>query len=186
VIRKRRVGPPGAVTGRFQPLHCSHLELLLHGLDRHKTVWVGITNPDPGTHVADAAHPQRHLAGENPFTYVERLRFVVAALSEAGIPRDRYEVVAFPLHSPYLNTYLPREAVQYVRCFSPWERRKADLLAERGYQVEVIDGGERKRHAAGRTRAAIREGRPWRHHVPPSVAALLDEFLKARSLEERA
>jgi hypothetical protein len=39
--------PIAVVHGRFQPLHLGHMEYLLAGAERCRTLIVGITNPDP-------------------------------------------------------------------------------------------------------------------------------------------
>ena len=66
-------GRDGIVLGRFQPLHLGHLEYLEAARRRCRRLFVGITNPDPGTRLPHSADPARSLPENNPFTYVERL-----------------------------------------------------------------------------------------------------------------
>lgn len=179
----------GCVTGRFQPLHHGHLELFGEVLRRHGRLIVAITNPDPSTHVPDPTHGERHLPESNPFTFFERCRFVEEALRESPVGRDRFSIVPFPLHRPELwHHYVPLEAVQYVRVFSLWERRKVELLSKR-YRVYELTGT--KRHSGTSIRARIEAGEPWDEDVPRSVAALAGAFLAAHragphaSLESR-
>lgn len=175
------------MTGRFQPLHLDHLELLLHALDRHERLVVGITNPDPSTRSPEASNPSRHLAASNPFTYWERLQFVRAALAGAGVAWERVEVVPFPMHRPELGCfYASADAVQYVRVYSPWEHDKVERLRAHGWSVVVLDGSAGKARAGSAVREALAHGEPWRNALPAAVAELVERFLAERSLEERS
>jgi len=151
--------PLAAVTGRFQPFHAGHLELVRIALGEAERVIIGITNPDPGSwreHV-DSAH--RHRPESNPFTFYERMSMINSALAEDGVD-GRCEIVAFPLDRPDVwGHYIPLSAVQYVRAFSEWERSKADLLASGGYAVRLFDGDPAQEVRASSIRAAVREGR---------------------------
>lgn len=175
----------GCVTGRFQPLHLGHLELLLRVAAREDRLIVGITNPDAAARVPVAANASRHLRSENPFTYYERLGFVQAALAGAGVPPDAYDVVPFPLHQPGLwFDYVPSGTRQYVRVYSDWEAAKVRSMREHGYPVVAIEG-EEKAYEATAIRSALRHGRDWRESVPPGVAELVDRMLHERSLDQR-
>ena len=175
----------GCVTGRFQPLHLGHLELFLRVLQRHERLIVGITNPDASARRLVDAHASRHLRSENPFTYYERLCFVGAALTSAGVRPEVYDIVPFPLHQPELwFDYVPPGTRQYVRVYSAWEASKAGSMREHGFPVVVVEGAE-KAHEATVIRHALRHGLAWRESVPPGVAELVDRFLAARSLDQR-
>lgn len=148
-----------AVTGRFQPFHAGHLDLVRIALGEAERVIIGITNPDPGSwrEHSDSAH--RHRPEANPFTFYERMSMINTTLAEEGID-SRCEIVAFPLDRPDVwGHYIPLSAVQFVRAFSEWERSKADLLASGGYAVRLIDGDSTQEVRASSIRAAAREGR---------------------------
>lgn len=148
-----------AVTGRFQPFHAGHLDLVRIALGESERVIIGITNPDPGSwrEHSDSAH--RHRPESNPFTFYERMSMIDAVLAEEGVDH-RCEIVAFPLDRPDVwSHYIPLSAVQYVRAYSEWERSKADLLASGGYAVRLIDGDPAQEVRASTIRAAAREGR---------------------------
>ncbi len=148
-----------AVTGRFQPFHAGHLDLVRIALGEAERVIIGITNPDPGSwrEHSDSAH--RHRPEANPFTFYERMSMIDVVLAEEGID-SRCEIVAFPLDRPDVwGHYIPLSAVQYVRAFSEWERSKADLLASGGYAVRLFDGDPAREVRASSIRAAVREGR---------------------------
>lgn len=174
------------VTGRFQPLHAQHLQLLLLALDRGERLVVAVTNPDPSGRREEPDSPHRHRADANPFTFYERLRFVRAALGEAEVAAERYDVVPFPLHEPALWAhYVPLDALQVVRVTSAWEGTKADRLRAAGYPVLALAPPDGARLAASDVRASFGVDGRWRRSVPASVAALVDAFLAERPLAAR-
>jgi nicotinamide-nucleotide adenylyltransferase len=176
----------GCVTGRFQPPHEGHLELIRVALSRHQTVIAGITNPDAGARAEDEHNPGRHLPQANPFTYYERLLLLRAVMDAEAVAPGRVEIVPFPLHSGALCLqYAPASALQYVRAYSEWERHKANMLRSYGYPVEVIEPATPKQRAGGDIRSAMATGGQWRDMVPASTVELLDVFLAQKPIEER-
>ena len=117
--------PPLAVTGRFQPFHLDHLDLVLTAASDCEQVIVGITNPDTRSLVADKASAHRHRKDANPFSYFERHAMITAALTAAGLLRTQFVIVPFPLDAPESwASYVPMHAIQLVRTFAKWENRK--------------------------------------------------------------
>ncbi len=171
-----------AVTGRFQPFHLDHLELVTYGLGVARRLVIGITNPDARSLAPIATSPHRHRASANPLSYLERLRLVVAALDSEQVPRARYDVVPFPLEDPAVwSAYVPRTATQMVRVFSDWERDKAERLRAGGYRVLVLDGERRTRISASAIRAAMATGEAWQHWVPAGARELLSAIQSGHS-----
>lgn len=162
--------PVVAITGRFQPFHLDHLELVHYGLGLAPRVIIGITNPDVRSLAAVASSAHRHLAAANPFSYLQRQRMISAALAAADIGANRYDIVPFPLDcSEAWSSYVPQTATQLVRVFSDWEQDKARRLAAGGYNVQVLTGNAATRISASDIRAAMVGGRPWTQWVPPGV-----------------
>ena len=156
-----------AFTGRFQPFHKDHLDLVGYGLRHGERLVIGITNPDPRSLAAVAASAHRHLASANPFSYLERQRMIHAALDTAGVPRQRYDIVPFPLDAPAAwFAYIPSTAVQLVRVYSDWEREKVRQLAAGGYRLRVLPGDPAIRISGSTIRAALASSGSWRHWVP--------------------
>jgi cytidyltransferase-like protein len=133
-----------AVTGRFQPFHLGHLELVRMAAAQCDRVIIGITNPDPGSwhEHGDSAH--RHRPEANPFSYWQRQDMIAttltAARDEGWMPAGGWTIVPFPLDRPDVwFDYIPHDAVQFVRAFSDWERSKAHALREGGYEVVLFE-----------------------------------------------
>lgn len=164
----------GMIHGRFQPFHCGHLEYLLHALERCERLTIGITNPDPWTITPEATSDHRHRDDSNPFTFYERARIIEAVLDAEDIHRSRWMIVPFPINFPErYRYYAPREAVQFIRVFSPWEATKANRLREAGYHVEILDPGSEKEIEATEVRELIRDGGAWERLVPPAAASAI-------------
>jgi nicotinamide-nucleotide adenylyltransferase len=179
--------PLACVTGRFQPLHLDHLELLLRAAQRADELVVAITNPDPGARREAPESAHRHRPEANPFTFFERSALVRAALLGAGVEPARWRIVPFPLPRPEVwHDYVPPGAVQVVRAYSDWERAKAAQLEAGGYPVWLLDGDPAARRTATELRDLLATGGAWREQVPPATVALLEGFLAARSLADRA
>lgn len=186
----RPVGSPfelACVTGRFQPLHLDHLDLMLRARAESHHLVVGITNPDPRGRAPDDRSAHRHLAAANPFTFRERLRMVESALRACGVLGEEFDVVPFPLEAPEVwHHYVPPEAVQFVRTLGPWERAKAERLAAGGYGVRCVSPPAGPRPSGTAVRAALAAGcGSWRADVPAAVVTLVGEFLRRVPLDGR-
>jgi nicotinamide mononucleotide adenylyltransferase len=161
----------GCVTGRFQPFHVEHRELVAHVAERHDLTYVGIAGAVDGPVGPD------HRAADNPFSYWQRAAMVHASLAEIGLGRDRYEVVPFPMHHPeQWSWFVPLAAVQYVRVRGDWEHGKAERLRAQ-YSVVTVPAPADAGVRGTEVRAALAVHDPrWRTWVGPSVAALIDEW----------
>lgn len=166
--------PLFAVTGRFQPFHSDHLDLVLQAVDDGGSVIVGVTNPDARSRVRDSQSPHRHRDDANPFSYVERQAMIASSLSAAGLARTQFAIVPFPLDVPQVwHDYIPSHAVQLVRTFTKWEDKKVELLRAGGYEVRAIPGDQRSRISASDVRAAMVAGADWREHLPQGTVEVL-------------
>lgn len=166
-----------AVTGRFQPFHLDHLDLVLQAIESSDSVIVGITNPDLRSLVGDSASPHRHRPDANPFTYFERCQIIEQALLAAGLSASQFTIVPFPLDTPSVwHSYIPISYRQLVRTFETWEHRKVELLEAGGYEVKAITGDRNTRISASDIRAAMATGGDWQRWVPEGAAAVLASF----------
>jgi len=165
----------GVIHGRFQPLHLGHLEYLLAGADRCRTLVVGITNPDPWTVVDEPTDADRSRPDANVFTYYERYLMVEGALADAGIDLDRVRVVPFPHSFPErLRHYAPADARYFVTVYDDWGEAKIKRFQALGLAVEVLWRREDKPISGARVRAALAAGNGWRALVPPATVRVVE------------
>jgi nicotinamide-nucleotide adenylyltransferase len=168
----------GMIHGRFQPFHNGHLEYLAGAASRSDDVFVGITNPDPRRIRFEPSDPLRHLPESNPWSYVERLLMVEAAVGDLALDPTQVHVIPFPVNEPELwPAYVPEGVTQYVRLFSDWGGTKLERMRAAGYEVVVLDEGVQKGVSGAEVREALRSGGDWESQVPPGVARVI------RSLE---
>lgn len=167
--------PVGMAHGRFQPFHNGHLEYCLEAAARCVRLVVGVTNPDPSRISAEPEEPCRSAPDANPFPYHVRARMVRLALTDAGIAPSSLQVVPFPIHHVELwASYVPASAVQLMRIYSAWDRRKSQRFTSAGYTVVDLAAGRRKGVSATTVRERWRGGGDWRALVPPAVAVIID------------
>ncbi len=174
----------GCVTGRFQPVHAQHLELFELALSRCDHLIVAVTNPDSGARQEEPTSSHRHTDQANPFTYFQRARLINAATTANGWAR-RVTVVPFDLTRPqHWPEWVPLEAHQFVRAYSPWERQKATRLHDAGYPVTVLDGDPATRQSSSDIRQAMAGGN-WHELVPEATVELLEQFLQRSPVGDR-
>lgn len=177
----------GVIHGRFQPLHNDHLKYLLAGKDRCEHLVIGVTNPDPVLTAVDEADPERSSSSANPLTYYERHVILTEAVLEAGIDHRRFSIVPLPINSPELyKYYVPLDAVFFLTIYDGWGRRKHDLFRSLGLKTDVMweRPVDRKGLTGKEVRSRMIHGKPWEDLVPPSTAALLQEWGIPQRLEQ--
>lgn len=162
----------GVIHGRFQALHNGHMEYLLAGKSRCQLLYVGITNPDPGLTAYTQTNPSRSLPMSNPFNYYERLEMLRESLLEAGVEKNEFRIVPFPINFPdLLKHYVPFNARFFVTIYDSWGREKQQVLESLGLEVDVMwerDVSERLTSGT-EVRHLIATDQKWDHLVPPAV-----------------
>jgi cytidyltransferase-like protein len=165
-------------TGRFQPFHRDHLEMVHHALGLSEKVLIGVTNPDAAQYVEHAASAHRHLAAANPYSYQQRQQLIDAALQADGIAAIRYDIVPFPLDTPALwSSFVAPGTPQLVRVFSDWELEKVRRFAAAGYPPLVVEGDPVNRVTATEVRRALAAGEAVPGSVPVGARELLQSWL---------
>lgn len=162
----------GVIHGRFQMLHHGHMEYLLEGKKRCEYLLVGITNPDAGKTAYRDANPHRSQAAENPLTYYERFQMIKGALLEAGVPREGFDIIPFPINVPeQILQYAPREATYYMTLYDAWSAEKKRVLEDLGCRVSVMweRTNEEKFTSGSEVRSLIAAGKEWKSLVPDFV-----------------
>lgn len=168
---------PGCITGRFQPFHLGHQELLLHIVKSHRQIYVAITNPTPESRLFESTNPNRHLSESNPFSFKDRVAFIESVLIDNKIDQTRVVIVPFLLNEPSSwHHEVPLKTMQYVRVFSSWEQHKVELLQQR-YKVKILPSNALSPPIRATViREAIKSNSPWTHLVPAGVASLIQSI----------
>lgn len=172
--------PLVAFTGRFQPFHSQHLEMVRFALQRATRVLIGITNPEDDHHEHHPTSSHRHLDESNPLSVSQRQQLIEAALFEDGISASCWQVFPFPLDRcecwPLL---IPPGTPQLVRVFSAWEREKVRRFEAAGYPPLVVEGDLANRLSASEIRQTIRTSGRVPESVPLGARELLGSWLSS-------
>lgn len=162
----------GVIHGRFQMLHVGHMEYLLAGKERCKYLIIGITNPDSFLTKYSDANPYRSTTLANPLTYFERFQMINAAMVEAGVKRNEFDIVPFPINYPELIfNYAPRSAKYYMTIYDEWSKEKQLSLQNLGCNIEVMwtRTNSEKVTSGSEVRDCILHNKSWEHLVPKAV-----------------
>lgn len=172
----------GTVCGRFQIFHHEHLQYVLAAKEQCEHLIVGITSTDSSVSPAEAADANRGTAEANPCTYYERMKMVEAVLLEAGVPREDFDIVPFPIGKPELiRFYIPDHTTIYVTILDAWGHCKTDRLKDFGYQVEVLWDDRPKGISSSMIRRAMMAGEEWKQYVPNATY----EFVTGHGIDKR-
>jgi len=174
----------GVIHGRFQPFHNDHLKYVLAGMEKVDFMFIGITNPDPSLTRTVMADLNRATPAANPCTYYERLLMIEKSLQEAGIKRENFTIIPFPINIPELwQFYAPQDATYFLSIYDEWGERKLGELLKHGLKTEVLwrKKIEEKGIDGSMVRHNIANDLPWEHLVPPAVA----KIIKDQGIEKR-
>ena len=160
----------GFIHGRFQLFHNDHLKYALLAKEQCKKLIVGIASPENATLIREEVDPHRSEAASNPFTFYERFNMVKLALLEAGIPREDFEIVPYPIERPeILYNYVPLSATSFFTIYDDWGYEKLHRLGDLGYGTHVLFVKREKAMCSTEIRQKIVNGDEWRNMVPNAV-----------------
>jgi nicotinamide-nucleotide adenylyltransferase len=162
-------------TGRFQPFHNQHLEVLSALRHKFDRIIIGITNPDIEKLLAHEASQHRHTDLANPFSYQARVRIIndsISALPEFSAVE--IEIIPFDLTQPSSWT-LPAETVFALRIFSPWEASKLDLFTGQGFEVLELPAPNTKLSASEIRNALATNESTWHSHVARKAISTIQQ-----------
>lgn len=160
----------GFIHGRFQLFHNDHLNYALLAKEQCKKLIVGITSPENATLIREEVDPHRSEAASNPFTYYERYEMVKCALLEAGVKREDFEIVPFPIERPeILYNYVPLSATSFFTIYDDWGYEKLHRLGELGYGTHVLFDKRDKAMCSTEIREKIVNEQDWKQMVPSAV-----------------
>lgn len=156
-------------TGRFQPFHNQHLEVLSalsHEFDR---IIIGVTNPDIENLSEHVASLHRHTDAANPFPYESRVQIIKDSISElTDLNNLEIEIIPFDLTQPDSWT-VPAETVFALRIFSVWEASKLDLFTGQGFEVLELPAPATKISASDIREKLTTNDSTWHSHVAPGA-----------------
>ena len=160
----------GFIHGRFQLFHNDHLNYALLAKEQCKKLSVGITSPDNATLIREEVDPHRSEASCNPFTYYERYNMVKLALLEAGVKREDFEIVPYPIERPeILYNYVPLSATSFFTIYDKWGYEKLKRLGDLGYGTVVLFDDREKKMCSTEIRQKIVDEVDWKEMVPNAV-----------------
>lgn len=175
----------GVIHGRFQGLHLGHMEYLLAGAARCEHLIIGLTNFDPALEPPDELRGlSRVRQSSNPFTFYERMVMIRDSLVEAGMKREDFDVVPFPVEQPdHIKNFAPPEATYFMTIYDQWGEHKRQVLLDLGLKVEVmwVRDDSQRLTSGTEVRSLIAQGKPWSHLVPPAAY----RFITGHGLEGR-
>lgn len=162
-------------TGRFQPFHNQHLEVLSalsHEFDR---IIIGVTNPDIENLSEHVASLHRHTDAANPFPYESRVQIIKDSISElTDLKNVEIEIIPFDLTQPDSWT-VPAETVFALRIFSVWEASKLDLFTGQGFEVLELPAPATKISASDIREKLTTNDSTWHSHVAPGAISTIQQ-----------
>lgn len=160
----------GFIHGRFQLFHNDHLKYALLAKEQCEKLIVGITSPENAALIREEVDPHRSEAASNPFTYFERYEMIKLALLEAGIKREDFEIVPYPIERPeILYNYVPLNATSFFTIYDDWGYEKLHRLSKLGYGTYVLFDRREKAMCSTEIRQKIVLGTEWEDMVPNAV-----------------
>ncbi len=158
----------GAVcfTGRFQPFHKQHFEVVEAVRSKYAHIIIGITNPDLTKLNQHAESSHRHTDAANPFDFAARREIVLASLRNF----PEVEVIPFDLETPK-SWQVPTDTTFVIRIFSSWELSKQELFESNGFRTVLLDPPAQKLSASSIRDQLIAGDAAWQKQVCPSAIA---------------
>lgn len=166
----------GSAHGRFQPFHNEHLKYVLAAKDKCEFLWIGITKYDLDLEVSPLGR-ERERPENNPLTYFERVSIIREALTEAGISRQSFGFIPFPIEHPAkLKQFLATSVLCFTTICEEWNREKIRVLENQGYKVEVLWEREKKVTGRGIREQILAGSKGWQKDVPSATARAVERL----------
>ncbi len=162
-------------TGRFQPFHRQHLEVLSALSQKYDRIIIGVTNPDLNNLQEHSASQHRHTDDANPFSYESRVSIIQDSIADVPeINAAAIEIIAFDLNDP-ASWHVPTDTVFALRIFSPWEASKSTLFSDFGFGVLELPAPTVKLSASNIRQLLIANDSSWKTFVAPSAIATIEK-----------
>jgi cytidyltransferase-like protein len=152
-------------TGRFQPFHLQHLEVLSALSHNFERIIIGVTNPDLSDLQEHNASLHRHTDEANPFSYESRVKIIQDSLTGlAQTELIEFEIIPFDLTAPE-SWKVPAETVFAVRIFSLWEKSKLALFSDQGFETLELPAPSKKLSASDIRQSLAANDSNWKSFV---------------------
>jgi cytidyltransferase-like protein len=154
-------------TGRFQPFHLQHLEVLSALSHKFDRIVIGVTNPDVANLQEHDASQHRHTDEANPFSYESRVKIIqdsLTGLVQPELINVKFEIIPFDLTAPG-SWKVPAETVFAVRIFSPWETSKLALFTDQGFETLELPAPDKKLSASDIRQSLAANDSVWKSLV---------------------
>jgi cytidyltransferase-like protein len=176
-------------TGRFQPFHLQHLEVLSALSHNFERIIIGLTNPDLANLQEHSASSHRHTDSANPFSYESRVNIIKASIAElqrSELINANTEIIPFDLTDPG-SWSVPPETVFALRIFSPWEASKLTLFTEQGFETLELPAPAIKLSATDIRQSLAANDANWKLAVSPeAITTIQREWDSANSMKASA
>ena len=174
-------------TGRFQPFHNQHQEVLAalsHEFDR---IIIGVTNPDVTNLQEHSASQHRHTDAANPFSLESRVKIIEDSIAELPeLSAVEIEIIAFDLTDP-TSWQVPTETVFALRIFSPWEASKLTLFSDFGFETLELPAPTIKLSASDIRQSLAANDSSWEACVAPSaISTIRNEWVNTAGIKASA
>ena len=162
-------------TGRFQPFHNQHMEVLSALSQKFDRIIIGVTNPDLNNLQQHAASQHRHTDVANPFSYESRLQIIKASISELPeLDSIEIDIIPFDLTQPD-SWAVPAETVFALRIFSAWEASKLDLFTGQGFEIIELPAPATKLSASDIRQSLGSDESDWQSLVAPGAISTIQQ-----------
>lgn len=174
-------------TGRFQPFHNQHLEVLTALSQKFDRILIGVTNPDLENLQEHAASQHRHTDSANPFSYESRVKIIKDSIADQSEFKDlEIEIISFDLTDP-TSWQVPSETVFALRIFSPWEASKLTLFSDLGFETLELPAPSIKLSASDIRVSLEANDSSWENSVVTgAIATIKSEWHQAAALKVSA
>jgi nicotinamide-nucleotide adenylyltransferase len=160
-------------TGRFQPFHNQHLEVLSALSQKFDRIILGITNPDVTNLQKHSASQHRHTDDANPFSYDSRFKIIEDSIAgRSELMATKIEIIRFDLTNPE-SWQVPAGTVFALRIFSPWEVSKLALFSDLGFETLELPAPEIKLSASDIRKSLVANESTWESLVAPGAISMI-------------
>ena len=163
----------GVVSGRFQPYHNRHQELLIEAMSKTDRLMVLVCDLPTFKYF-----PVKMLnSSANLFSFEERRRMITNGLVDAGAREGSFDVRPFTEYMHHISK--ERGSQELIYCVAgkgSVSRIISGMFASFGNNVDKLDVKITKEPSATQIRKLIIEEKRWEHLVPSSTVKIISRM----------